>query len=67
LSEDGVRDSALEAAEGFEGSLAVGWLAPVVGPAIGVEADLADRGDVDHVVDPAVAGPGEPVPGLLTG
>ena len=47
--------------------LAGGSLAPVVGPALGVEAELGDRGDVDHVVHPPVPGPGEPVPVLLTG
>ena len=51
----------------FELGLAGGELAPVVGPALGVEADLADRGDVDHVVHPPVPGPGEPVPDLLAG
>lgn len=40
----------------------LGALAPVVGLTVGVEAELADRGDVDHVVHPPVAGPGEPVP-----
>ena len=49
------------------GLLALGSLASVVGPAVGVEADLGDRGDVDHVVHPPVPGPGEPVPVLLTG
>jgi hypothetical protein len=31
---------------------------PVVGPPVGVEAGLADRGDVDHVVHAPVAGSG---------
>ena len=44
-----------------------GELAPVVGPAVGVQTDLADRSDVDQVVHPPVPGPGEPVPDLLTG
>jgi hypothetical protein len=56
LSEDGVGDAALEASDGLEGSLALGSFASVVGPAIGVEPDLADRGDVDHVVHLAVTG-----------
>ena len=47
--------------------LAGGELAPVVGPAGGVEADLVDGGDVDDVVGLAVAGPGEAVADLLAG
>ncbi|WP_222130095.1 hypothetical protein [Nocardioides deserti] len=56
LAVDGVGDPALEAPDGLEGLLAFGSLAPVVGAAVGVEADLADRGDVDHVVHPPVSG-----------
>ena len=38
------------------GFLALGSFASVVGAAVGVETDLADRGDVDHVVHPSVPG-----------
>ena len=51
----------------FHRLLAVGALASVVGAAVGVEADLGDRGDVDHVVHPPVPGPREPVAVLLAG
>lgn len=51
----------------LEGLLALGTLASVARPAGGVEANLADRGDVDHVVHPPVLGPREPVAVLLTG
>ena len=55
LAEDGVGvDAPLQAAQGFEGLLALGALAPVVGAPVGVVAQLGDRGDVDDVVDPAV-------------
>ena len=47
--------------------LAGGELASVVGAALGVVAELDDRGDVDDVVHPPVPGPGEPVSDLLTG
>jgi hypothetical protein len=40
LSIDGVGDPAFEAPDGLEGLLAFGALAPVVGQAVGVEADL---------------------------
>jgi hypothetical protein len=36
--------------------LAVGALAAVIAPAFGVQAQLGDRGDVDHVVDSSVPG-----------
>jgi hypothetical protein len=65
LAVEGVGDPALEAAQRFELGLAGRLLAPVVGPAVGVEADLADCGDVDHVVHPAVPGSGEAVAVLL--
>jgi hypothetical protein len=67
LSIEGVGDPSLQAAQGLKLGLAVGSLASVVGPAWGVEADLADRGDVDHVVHPPVPGPGEAVAVLLAG
>src|SRR5664279_5846319 len=67
LAVEGVGDPALETTQRFELGLAGGLLAPVVGPAVGVEADLADRGDVDHVVHPSVPGSGEPVAVLLAG
>lgn len=43
------------------GGAPAGELAPVVGTATGVEADLGGRGDVDHVVHLPVPGPGRPV------
>ena len=52
----GVGDPALETSDCFEWLLAFGSLASVVGAAFGVEADLAHRGDVDHVVHPPVPG-----------
>jgi hypothetical protein len=67
LSIDGVGDPSFETPQRFQGLLALGSLAPVVGPAVGVDAELGDGGDVDDVVDASVAGPGEPVPVLLTG
>ena len=66
LAVDGVGDPSLQAPDRFEGLLALGSLASVVDPAVGVEADLADRGDVNHVVHPPVPGPGEAVAILLT-
>src|SRR6478752_5212267 len=54
LAVDRVRDPSLEAADRLERLLAFGSLASVVGAAVGVESDLADRGDVDHVVHPPV-------------
>jgi hypothetical protein len=56
LSVDGVGDPSLEASQRFEVGLSCGALTPVVGPALGVEADLAECGHVQHVVDLAVAG-----------
>ena len=66
LAIDRVGDPALEAAHCFHGLLALGSFASVVGPSFGVEAELGDRSDVDHVIDSPVAGPGEPVSVLLT-
>jgi len=66
LAVDGVGDPAFEAAQCFEVGLPRGPLSPVVGPPVGVEADLAERGHAQHVVDLAVASPGEPVSDLLT-
>jgi len=57
LAVDDVGDSAFETPDGLEGFLALGSLASVVGAAFGVEAELGDRGDVDHVVHPTVPGP----------
>jgi len=66
LSVDGVGDPPLQAAQRFEFGLAGGSLASVVGPTFGVEADLADGGDVDHVVHSPVSGPRKAVSVLLT-
>ena len=49
------------------GVLPGGELAPVVGPAGRIEADLVDGGDVDDVVGLAVAGAREAVADLLAG
>ena len=43
------------------GGLAGGDLAPVVGAAFGVVAELDDGHDVQHPVDPPVPGPGQPM------
>src|SRR6478672_10000446 len=67
LAIDGVGDPAREAPHRFEGLLALGTLASVVGPPFGVEPELGDRGDVDDVVDPAVPGPGQAVSVVLPG
>jgi len=67
LAIDRVRDPALEAADRFHGLLACGSFASVVDPSLGVEAELGDRGDVDHVVDPPVPSSGESVAVLFTG
>src|SRR5664279_1114528 len=61
LAVEGVGDPAFETTQRFELGLAGGLLAPEVSPARGVEADLADRGDADHVVHPAVPGPRKPM------
>jgi len=67
LAVDDVGDPAFEAADRFHWLLAGGALASVVGTALGVEAELGDRSDVDHVVHPTVPGAREPVTVLLTG
>jgi len=56
----------LRARDRFHRGLAGGELAPVVGPAFGVVAQLNDRHDVPNPVDPPVAGSGEPVAVLLS-
>jgi hypothetical protein len=65
LSIDSVGDPALEAPHCLHGLLALGSFASVVGPTFAVDTDLADRGDVDHVVHPPVPGPRQPVPVLF--
>ena len=67
LSVDGIRYPPLEAAHRLHRLLAVSALASVVGASVGVQAELGDRGDVDHVVHPSVSGTGEAVTVLLTG
>jgi hypothetical protein len=67
LSVDDVGESPFEAAPGFQRGLAGGELAPVVGAALGVVAQLDYRGDVQNVVHPPVPGPRQPVPDLLAG
>ncbi len=63
---DAVRDSSFQRPDRFFGGLAFGDLAVVVGPAFGVVAELGDGGDVDGVVEFAVASRVEPVPGSVT-
>ena len=53
LAVDGVGDPALETAQCLQGLLALGALASVVGPPLGVQAQLGDRRNVDHVVQKA--------------
>ena len=67
LAVDGVGDPSLETPQCFEWLLPFGSLASVVGASLGVEADLGDRGDVDHVGSsvgsrPATAGGGSARP-----
>jgi len=66
LAIDGIGDPALETPHCLEGLLALGPLTSVGSPTLGIETDLGDRGNVDHVVDPPVPRSGEPVPVLLT-
>jgi hypothetical protein len=51
---DAIGDSAFEGSYGVFGCFALGDLAVVVGPALAVVAELADRCDVDGVVEFAV-------------
>jgi hypothetical protein len=67
LTVDRVGDPPLQTAHRFLVLLAGCSLASVVVATLGVEADLGERGDVDHVVESAVAGSGEPVTVLLAG
>jgi hypothetical protein len=67
LPVDHIGQSSAQAAQGFQRRLAFGELAAVVGAPRGVVADLADRGDVEDVVQPSVAGAGEPVADLGAG
>ncbi len=64
---EGVGDTSLEAAHRLERLFPSSELAPVVGPARGVQADLTGGGDVDHVVGLAVPSSGQPVPDHLPG
>jgi hypothetical protein len=63
----GIGDSPPETAQRFDLRVASGELAPAVSTACGIEASLADRGDVEHMVHPTVSSTGEPVPVLLSG
>src|SRR6476469_8115388 len=67
LAVDDVGEPAFEAAQGLHGGLAGGALASVVGAALGVVAELDDRGDVQDVVHPSVPGSGEAVADLFAG
>ena len=55
-----------EAAEGFAAGLAFGSLAPVVGAALGVAADLGDRNGVERPVQLAVPAAVQAVPNGAT-
>lgn len=59
LAPHGIADASFQAAEPFSCALALTELAPVVGTARGVVADLGDGGDVDGVVEPAVPRPAQ--------
>ncbi len=56
----------LQAPHRFLGGFAGGEFAPVAGAAFGVVAPRDDGHDVQDLVDPAVAGPGQAVPVLVT-
>ncbi len=58
---DAVRDPTFQGSHRFFRCLAFGDLAVVVGAAFGVVAELGDGGDVDGVVEFAVASRVEPV------
>jgi hypothetical protein len=47
-------------ADPFQGLLALSSFPPIVGSTVGIEAELGDRCDVDHVVHSAAPGPREP-------
>jgi hypothetical protein len=64
---DEVGKPPLEGADRFHRGLPGGELAPVVDPAFGVVAQLHDRHDVQHPVDPPVPGAGESVAALFPG
>ena len=51
LAVEGVGDPALETAHRLHRFLALGALASVVGPTLGIETDLGNRGDLDHAID----------------
>ena len=63
---DPVRDSSFQGPDRFFRCFAFGDVAVVVGAAFGVVAELGDGGDVDGVVEFAVASRVEPVPGPVT-
>jgi len=63
---DRVRDASLEAADRFLRLLSGGSLPAEVGAALGLDAQLGDGSNVDHVVDLSVAGSGESMAVLLT-
>jgi hypothetical protein len=64
-AEDDVGESPLWASQRFERGLAGREFASVVDAALGVVAQLDDGRDVQDVVEPAVAGAGEPVADLF--
>jgi hypothetical protein len=67
LPVDDVGQPASQAAHGFHRGLPGGFALVVVGAAFGGVAQLHDRPDVQHPVDPPVPGPGQAVAGLFSG
>lgn len=61
VSVDRLGDLALEGSQRLLGALALVELASVIGPSLGVVADLGDRSDVERPVELAVASGVEPV------
>jgi hypothetical protein len=61
VSVDRLGDLALEGSQRLLGALALVELASVMGPSLGVVADLGDRSDVERPVELAVASGVEPV------
>jgi hypothetical protein len=68
LSTDRVEDPALETGHGLLGLLALGFACVGrVRRAVGVEMELGDRSDVDHVIHPSVPGAREAMAVPLAG
>ena len=65
LTPDRVADPSLQTTEGFPAALSLSEFASEIGTTGCVVSDLGDGGDVDGMVQPAVAGPVQPVPVLV--